>query len=129
MPRFSTRSTDRLSTCHKSLELLMTSVVKEYDISIICGHRDFWDQDKAYKSGNSKLNWPNSKHNSYPSRAVDVVPYPTMWDSIEQFYFMAGVIHAHANMLEIDLRWGGDWDRDFDFSDSVFLDLGHFELL
>lgn len=91
MPSFSTRSEERLMTCHPDIIRLMTEVVKVYDISIICGHRNAEDQNAAYNSNNSKVKWPNSTHNDVPSTGVDVVPYPYMWDSTRQFYFMAGV--------------------------------------
>jgi len=36
-----------------------------------------------------------------------------------------GIAHRRG----IKLRWGGDWDRDLDFSDQRFYDLYHFELV
>ena len=129
MPSFSLRSEERLMTCHPKLQMLMAAVVKHYDISIICGHRNAKDQNAAYASNNSKVQWPNSKHNEYLSNAVDVVPYPSMWDSNRQFYFMAGVIQRTADTLGFKIRWGGDWDMDSDLDDNKFMDLGHFELV
>ncbi len=35
---------------------------------------------------------------------------------------------AAAHDLGIELRWGGDWDRDAEFDDQTFNDLPHFEL-
>jgi hypothetical protein len=29
----------------------------------------------------------------------------------------------------INLRWGGDWDRDSDLKDQTFNDLGHIEVV
>ena len=129
MPSFSLRSEERLMTCHPKLQMLMAAVVEHYDISIICGHRNAKDQNAAYASNNSKVQWPNSKHNDYLSNAVDVVPYPSMWDSNRQFYFMAGVIQRTADTLGFKIRWGGDWDMDSDLDDNKFMDLGHFELV
>ena len=31
-------------------------------------------------------------------------------------------------MMDINLRWGGDWDQDTEVKDNRFDDLGHFEL-
>ena len=33
-----------------------------------------------------------------------------------------------ANRLGLKVRWGGDWDGDFEFKDQNFHDLPHFEL-
>ncbi len=129
MPNFSTRSEERLQTCHKDLQYIMAEVVKTYDISIICGHRNAKDQNTAYFANNSQVKWPDSKHNEYLSMAVDVVPYPDMWDSTRQFYFMAGYIQSIADEFNINIRWGGNWDRDNDLDDNEFMDLGHFELV
>ena len=30
--------------------------------------------------------------------------------------------------IDVNLRWGGDWDRDFDLKDQRFNDYPHFEL-
>lgn len=51
-----------------------------------------------------------------------------------RFYFLQGVIHATASRLYRDgkikhlIRGGHDWDRDGDFTDQNFDDLGHIEL-
>ncbi len=129
MPNFSRMSEDRLVTCQPALIRLMAEVVKEYDISIVCGHRNAKDQNTAYEAGNSQVKWPDSQHNDYPSNAVDIIPYPSGWDSIKQFYFMAGYVSATANRLGIKIRWGGDWDSDGDLDDNKFMDLAHFELV
>ena len=33
-----------------------------------------------------------------------------------------------ADMLGVSIRWGGDWDKDYDEKDERFRDLPHFEL-
>lgn len=129
MPSFSDRSEKRLMTCDSRLIEIFAELVKIYDCSIVCGHRNAKDQNAAFESNNSKVKWPDSKHNSYPSLGVDVVPYPSLWDSGEQFYFMAGMVFMIAQRKGIKIRWGGDWDRDGDFNDQKFMDLGHFEIV
>ena len=59
MPKFGTRSRERLDTCHQDLQTLFEAVIEEVDCSVICGHRNKADQDKAFASGNSKaiLKW------------------------------------------------------------------------
>jgi hypothetical protein len=64
-----------------------------------------------------------------PSRAVDVAPYPIDWNDFKRFYHFAGIVRAVAHQRGVKIRWGGDWDSDFDFKDERFLDLPHFELV
>ena len=133
MPRFGTRSKNNLATCHPDLQRLLNEVIKHYDCSVICGHRTKEDQNKAYHEGRSKIKWPNGKHNSSPSMAVDVVPWfstkPNIrWNDSKKFYHFAGYVLAVADQLGINLRWGGDWDGDGELHDQTFMDLPHFEL-
>lgn len=139
MPQFSSISSQRLATCDTRLQAVMEEVIKFYDISILCGHRGKQEQDKAVAEGRSKVSWPYSKHNRFPSHAVDIAPYsrqqhgvPTInnqWDA-NQFIFMAGIVFSVADRLNIPLRWGGNWDRDeIVLTDQDFNDLPHFELV
>lgn len=34
-----------------------------------------------------------------------------------------------AQSMCIEIRFGGDWDRDYDLDDQDFMDLVHFELI
>ena len=70
-----------------------------------------------------------SKHNSFPSLAVDVAPYPINWSDKERFYFFAGYVKATADQMKIKIRWGGDWDGDTKVRDQTFMDLPHYELI
>jgi len=101
------------------------------DFSIICGHRNEADQNRAFNKGKSRDKWPNGKHNSMPSKAMDCVPYIN--DKLSWNYFhccvLAGIILAEAKHHNIDLRWGGNWDMDSEpITDQDFQDLCHFEL-
>jgi peptidoglycan L-alanyl-D-glutamate endopeptidase CwlK len=129
MPKFGIKSTENLKTCHPDLQLLFGVVVREFDCSIICGHRGQDDQNDAYRSGKSQLEWDKSKHNKSPSLAVDVVPYPVDWQDINRFYLFAGYVKKTAELLGISVRWGGDWDSDNNTDDQNFNDLPHWELL
>ncbi len=96
---------------------------------ILEGHRSQEAQDKAFNDGNSQLKWPQGKHNRRPSVAVDVAPYPLDWTDVKRFYHFAGYVQGLAEMLDTRLRWGGDWDRDYNLNDQSFNDLVHFELI
>lgn len=131
MPSFGTTSKERLSTCHIKLQWVMEKVVEQYDITVICGHRDEQAQNDAYHNGYSKTQWPNSKHNQMPSIAVDIAPYPIDWNNTDRFIYMAGLVMGIASEMGITLRWGGNWDRDQQIlaEDQTFQDYGHFELV
>lgn len=128
MPKFSQKSLEKLKTCDPKLRQLFEEVIKEYDCTILCGFRGEEEQNRYFDLGMSKLNWPNSRHNSYPSKAVDVAPYPIDWNDMEKFYHFGGYVQGIAYKLDTKLRWGGDWDGDFDLKDQNFFDLVHFEL-
>jgi hypothetical protein len=127
MPRFSEASKEKLATCHPDLQTLFNKVIQYYDCTVICGHRTQEEQDYLYPAF-TRLKWPNSKHNSTPSLAVDVAPYPIDWNDAKRFYHFAGFVYGVADMMGIDIRWGGDWDSDFEFGDQTFHDLPHYEL-
>ena len=83
MPRFSAKSRSKLNTCDERLVELFNEVVKGFDCTIIEGHRGKEKQDAAFNRGNSKVKFPNGKHNKSPNVAVDVAPYPVDWEDIK----------------------------------------------
>lgn len=134
MPKFSTKSQQKLLECHSDLQDLMNEVIKHFDITIIEGFRSPKDQEEAYRTGHSNLKPGQSKHNVSPSRAIDVAPWKVTephidWNDIELFRFMGGFILGIASQMGIKIRWGGDWDSDFNFKDQRLIDLPHFELV
>ena len=128
MPKFGKSSKRRLATCDDGLQNLFYEVVQHFDCSVIIGHRGEKDQNKAFDEGKSKVRYPEGKHNSNPSTAVDVAPYPIDWEDRERFIYFAGFVKGIASEMGIPLRWGGDWDNDTQLSDNKFDDLVHFEL-
>lgn len=128
MPAFGRRSLHQLRTCDPRLQELFRRVVLEYDCSILVGHRGEQAQHEAFLAGKSKLDWPDGNHNSYPSKAVDVAPWPIDWEKTIRFYHFAGYVVGVARVLDIPIRWGGDWDSDFVLDDQRFNDLVHFEI-
>ena len=129
MPKFGRRSRERLATCHEDLQDLMNEVIKYVDCSVLEGHRSGERQDKLYEEGKTKVKFPNGRHNANPSNAVDVVPYPVDWDDRERFHLFAGFVLGLAQSMEINIRWGGDWNKNFEVDDNKFDDFPHFELI
>jgi peptidoglycan L-alanyl-D-glutamate endopeptidase CwlK len=138
MNHFSDTSKARLDTCHKDLKTLFAHVIQDYDCTIICGHRDQPEQDKAFAEGKSKLKYPQSKHNKIPSLAVDAAPYEPKqgidWKP-RQMAFFAGYVKGvadrlyHIGVISHRIRLGIDWNGNNDVDDESFIDAPHFELI
>lgn len=141
MPRFSLTSKSRLETCDRRLQLILHDAIEIVDFTVIQGHRNEADQNRAFAEGKSKLRWPHGNHNALPSRAVDVAPvyYDSTpgakvdWNDLIAFGRIAGVVQACAHRRGIKLRFGLDWDGDFRSvnrdPDESFLDAPHIELV
>ncbi len=129
MPKFSSTSLERLNSADEKLQDIFHEVIKYFDCTILTGHRTKENQHKAFVSGASKIDWPNGKHNSYPSKAVDVMPYPIDWNDWKRICYFAGFVMAIAKMKGYNIRWGHDWDGDTDLHDQKFNDGPHFELI
>jgi len=138
---FSEKSQKILNTCHKDLIILFYEVIEHRDCTIVCGHRNKEEQDNVYNKRLSNLKYPNSKHNSTPSLAVDVVPYingkaifgNTQEEKNQMVYFAGFVLGISEKLFDTGaishkIRWGGDWNRDFQFNEK-FIDYPHFELI
>ena len=131
MSEFSQRSKDNLAEAHQDLQTLFNEVIKHFDCTVICGHRGQIEQDDAHDRGFSQLKYPNSKHNSMPSSAVDVVPYfkekpHIRWEDDETFRNFGWYVLGIAKMLkqygaiENNITWGGQW--------KSFRDYPHYEI-
>jgi peptidoglycan L-alanyl-D-glutamate endopeptidase CwlK len=136
MPKFSQESFSKLSTCHHDLQVLFFEVIKYFDCSIIEGYRNEIDQEKAFASGNTKLHYPNGKHNHQPSMAVDVMPYPVNYRDNRLLLWFGGYVMGIAQRLkdegkmEHSVRWGGAWDGLGKLDQFGQLnDADHFELI
>lgn len=140
MAKFGKQSTSNLDEAHKDLQTIFNEVIKYFDCSIIEGHRGEYEQNEAFYKGLSKVKFPNSKHNSEPSMAIDAVPYykdkpHIRWNDSSRMDYFAGYVMGIASLLKnrgiIDhaLRWGNDWDMDTRTDDTNFIDRPHFELI
>lgn len=114
MAEFGKRSEECLESCDERIQLVLREAIKHYDFAVIKGHRGEEEQNEAFDTGNSKLKFPQSKHNKHPAQAVDVVPYPVDWENQQRFNELADVIKAACAKTEaVTLHWGYDlwrWD-------------------
>ena len=128
--RWSYSSLIKLEQLDIRLRQIVNKVRDKRDISIITGHRGEDEQALMVKLGRSQVAWPDSKHNKLPSFAVDVQPYPYVEDTLrEDLSYIAGLFIAYADIEDVHIRWGGDWDKDGETADNKFDDLFHFELI
>ena len=126
MPKFSKTSEARLSTCHPDLQAVCRELIKQYDFAVLCGHRGKAEQNAAFDAGNSRLIYPQSKHNAKPSLAVDIAPYNETephidWGNVSAFKEMwirfdtiAKVLKSQGKISSIFV-WGGDWTTIKDY--------------
>jgi len=135
MNRYSDISSNRLATCHPDIRRMCMRVLKIFDHKVMCGWRGQVLQDRCYRLGMSTLQWPDSKHNwvnmygEPESLAVDLCPHPyAPWNG-DRILFFAGKVTATAEHMGIDLRWGGDWNRDNVLINQTFNDRFHYELV
>lgn len=137
---WSSYSLKRRASCCQEIQVLFDKVLIEVDCKYEYGYRSKAEQNRLYILKRTKVKWPDSMHNTYPSLAADVIPYPVIWpnikDTIEKYsldlgrlYMFVGYVKGVAFELGIPIRAGADWDNDFQVSDQTFHDLPHFELI
>lgn len=129
MPQFSKRSSARLASCDPQIQMVCNASIIRFDFTILSGYRGEAEQNDAFERGTSKLEYPKSKHNKLPSKAVDAAPFPIDWNDIPRFIALADVMLEEAKRLGVNMRWGGDWNRNGDWRDEKFRDMPHFELV
>tara|TARA_Y100000401_G_scaffold30872_1_gene22555 strand:+ start:197 stop:577 length:381 start_codon:yes stop_codon:yes gene_type:complete len=124
MPKFGKRSKERLRGVDTRLVNVLNELIKIMDVTIIEGLRSKQRQEILLKEGKTKTKF--SKH--IEGKAVDLAPYPIDWEDRDRFHYMGGMIRGIAKQLNINVRWGGDWDSDGETRDNRFDDLVHVEI-
>jgi len=124
MYKFGKRSRNRLKGVDSRLVNVLNELIKIMDVTVIEGLRSAERQKELLAKGATKVKY--SKH--MEGKAVDIAPYPIDWDDRERFHYMGGMIRGIAKALNLDIRWGGDWDSDGEIKDNKFDDLVHIEI-
>lgn len=121
--KWSKLSLDRLQTCDKRLQDMANMMLarSSFDLSITCGYRNEKEQEYAYKLKKSNAKFGQSKHNCYPSHAIDIVPCPVNWNK-EDKRWREVALNAMwcAGKLGFEITWGGSF--------KSLEDLPHYEL-
>jgi peptidoglycan L-alanyl-D-glutamate endopeptidase CwlK len=124
MPRLGMRSQDELRTLDERLQKIAIKAISIIDFTIVEGRRTLERQKELFKTGKSKT--MDSKHvtGDKPSLAMDIVPYIAgkgmVWDDLELFAHLIGVIKGVAYCEGIKIRCGYDWK---DFPDYAHIQL------
>lgn len=141
MPAFGKKSMTNLLTCDRDLQTVLHEAIKITDFSVVFGHRspelqhELWEKGRngrgevtnasevvTYRDGYKK----KSNHNFEPSRAVDIIPYPSGWKDEKEFWYLGGIVMSiaarllHEKRITKPIKWGGRW--------KTFVDLPHFEV-
>lgn len=152
MAKFGQKSNTRLSSCTRDIQTIMMEVVKHFDCMIVEGNRtaerqnehwskgrkleqlssdptkrDSWiviDKDKivTHKDGYEK----KSRHQNYPSDAVDVVPYPSLWADRNKLIELRGVIKYVQEKLLAEGKIANTLDNGADLWKGF--DLPHYQM-
>ena len=125
MPKFGKQSLDRLATCDERIQKVMNEAIKHIDFTILFGYRTPAEQFELFKQGRTLVGkeWKvtgktvtnldgktkMSNHNSNPSKAIDIAPYPIDWNNIQRFLDMAKVVKEAAKTVGVEITYGGDW--------------------
>lgn len=158
MPNLGKTSRRRLSTCHPLIQRTAHRVIEIYDYTVLelGGWRGREIQDKLFAGGQSKVQWPNSKHNHIAtagdvadgfarrvgdplSYAIDVAPWyldrpHIRWRRMTEFVFLSGLWIGIADTIMQEhgfkLRSGTNWDMDeYILTDQRFDDGPHLEMV
>jgi peptidoglycan L-alanyl-D-glutamate endopeptidase CwlK len=133
--RLSNASLLRLKQCHPQLCVVVARAIQisQVDFIVGAGIRSIEEQRENVRKGVSKT--MESKHlpqSDGMSHAVDLWPWVNgeiPWNEFSAFRRVAEAMLQAASELDVELLWGGDWDRDGDSSDHEFIDGPHFELV
>ena len=144
MFKFSVTSLVRAKGVHSDLIRVTALALQRSKVDFMVGRdggrRSMGRQKELKAEGNSKTlnskhlpqhNYENEEHNGV-SHAIDLWPIvngKVPWKDYSAFKSVAEAMFSSAIDLGVELRWGGDWDRDGSSDDEHWLDLPHFELV
>ena len=124
-----------IRTKEQQLDYFTRGVSKTMDSKhlIVPGVRDF---SEAVDAGPYPMEWP--KEFDWSSiqglQADEIAPRirkwaAEYWKAWARLYHYAGIVRTVAEDLKIGVRFGGNWDGDFDLKDQNFYDAVHYEKL
>lgn len=138
MFKLSQRSLSRLVGVNEDLVSVVKRAIEisEVDFMVVEGIRTKQRQEELYAQGRTKpgkvVTWTmKSKH--IDGLAVDIAPCnkdgSINWNDLKMFDKMADAMFKAAKELNINIRWGRDWDMDGIRGEKGETDSPHFELV
>lgn len=122
------RSKNSLKYVDMNLQKLCYEVIKDFDFTVIEGHRTVARQYELFTEGKSQIDGVTAlgNHNYMPSKAIDVIPYKkghNPFDGSDEselmFWRMLWHFEQASKKLGIPITLGAYWS---------FKDLPHIEL-
>ena len=105
--------------------------ISEVDFTVMEGVRTLERQRELYAQGRTApgkiVTW-TMKSRHIEGKAVDLVPYPLDWNDLEKFNKIKDAMLQAARELDVNLRWGADWDGDGKYREKGEYDSPHFEI-
>ena len=105
--------------------------ISEVDFTVLEGVRTLERQRELYAQGRTApgkiVTW-TMKSRHIEGKAVDLVPYPLDWNDLEKFNKIKDAMFQAARELDVNLRWGDDWDGDGKYREKGEYDSPHFEI-
>lgn len=132
-------SESKLDELHPDLVRVMRRAIKmtppAVDLTIVWTYRNK-QQQNSIPASNTNARWPESYHNAEDedgnpcSEAVDFAPLingKIPWKDDARFCHTAGIIHAAAQLEDVEIIWGNDFDQDGSTKDQSLADSGHIQ--
>ena len=118
----------------KLINLILLAIKRtpiDFGVAYMGGLRTAEEQNQLFKDGYSKCDGylKLSKHQLGEAIDLNVFVGSKLVENKEMLCVVAGTMFSCASELNINLRWGLDWDSDGDIRDNNFNDQYHFELL
>lgn len=105
--------------------------ISEVDFTVLEGVRTLDRQRELYAQGRTApgkiVTW-TMKSRHIEGKAVDLVPYPLDWNDLDKFDKIKNAMFQAAKEIDVNLRWGADWDGDGNYREKGEYDSPHFEL-
>lgn len=131
--KLSNTSLARLKGVDETLVRVVKRAIEicEIDFKVLEGMRTLERQRELYAQGRTEpgkiVTWTmNSKH--LEGKAVDLVPYPIDWTNLKKFDAIAKAMFEAAKEMDVNIRWGADWDGDGNYREKGEYDSPHFEI-
>ena len=132
-------SLDKLQGVHPKLVDVVKRAIEltKQDFKVLEGVRTPERQKELYAQGRTKpgpkVTWTlTSNHFVNPKtgygHAVDLVPYPVDWNTSSKFDAISKAVFAAAKELDVNIRWGKDWNQNGRPGEKGETDSPHFEI-